>query len=189
MYWWTKHYLLDRTARVKVDGTLSQQVRIKEGVPQGGVISPTLFLVYIDEITKCVPQQVSNSLHADDFAVWSSSEYTATARYRLQETVNNVRSWTQKWGLTKPGEDEIPRDDTPTFLGVKLDCRLTWKPHIDGVRTRAIRRLALIKKKCRNFLGCNRSCSKAGLQRIHQTSHGICLNVMVNICCKQQSQG
>ena len=34
MYWWTKHFLIDRTAKVKVDGTLSHRTHITEGVPK-----------------------------------------------------------------------------------------------------------------------------------------------------------
>ena len=54
---------------------------MREGVPQGGVISPTLFLTYINDITNTIPRQVSNTLPADDLAVWSASEHTTTARY------------------------------------------------------------------------------------------------------------
>ena len=46
MYKWIRCFLHDRSARVKVDGHLiSDSVKMREGVPQGGVVSPTLFLV------------------------------------------------------------------------------------------------------------------------------------------------
>jgi hypothetical protein len=45
MYRWLSGFLFQRTARVKLDGKLSRQVKNREGVPQGGVISPTLFIV------------------------------------------------------------------------------------------------------------------------------------------------
>ena len=44
MYKWLSDFLFNRTARVKVDGTISRQVKLREGVPQGGVVSHTLFL-------------------------------------------------------------------------------------------------------------------------------------------------
>ena len=65
------------------------------GVPQGGVISPTLFLLYI--ITTVLPRHVSNTLHADDLAVWSASENTSA--YRILEAVNKVDQRTNDWGL------------------------------------------------------------------------------------------
>ena len=66
MYKWLSEFLFNRTATVKLDGTISRQVKLKEGVPQGGVVSPTLFLVYMNDITTTVPRHVSNTLHADD---------------------------------------------------------------------------------------------------------------------------
>ena len=94
MYKWLSDFLFNRTARVKLDGTISRQVKLREGVPQGGVVSPTLFLVYINDITTTVPRHVSITLHADDFAVWCAEERTTTAVHRIQNTINEVCSWT-----------------------------------------------------------------------------------------------
>ena len=55
MYKWLSNFLFNRTARVKLDGTISRQVTLREGVPQGGEVSPTLFLVYMNDITTTVP--------------------------------------------------------------------------------------------------------------------------------------
>ena len=86
MYKWLGDFLFNRTARVKLDGTISRQVKLREGVPQGGVVSPTFFLVYMDDITTTVP----NNLHADDFAVWCAKEHITTAVHRIQNTIINV---------------------------------------------------------------------------------------------------
>ena len=98
MYRWIRCFLHDRSARIKLDGHLSRSVKMREGVPQGGVISPTLLLLYINNITTVLPRHVSNTLHTDDLAVWSASEYT-TSTYRIQEAVNKVEQWTNDWGL------------------------------------------------------------------------------------------
>ena len=177
MYRWLSDYLFQRTARVKLDGTISNLVKLREGVPQGGVISPTLFLVYINDITTTVPKHVSNTLHADDFAVWNASEHTTTATHRIQDTVNRVNSWTEKWALklnkTKTvstlfslstskekvklniADQPVPQVETPTFLGVTLDTRLTWKPHLEAVETRTVKRLSLLKKLAGTSWGAN----------------------------------
>ena len=140
---------------------------MREGVPQGGVISPTLFLVYINDITSVIPKHVSNTLHADDLAVWSSSKHTSAAAYRLQQSVNGIEQWTKDWGLEinrvktvstvfslssskeelniKLGDTVLPQEDTPTFLGVKLDKRLTWRPHIKDLAVKGIKRLGLMR--------------------------------------------
>jgi hypothetical protein len=50
MYEWISQYLENRAARVQVQGRLSRKKVLKQGVPQGGVLSPTLFLVFMNDI-------------------------------------------------------------------------------------------------------------------------------------------
>ena len=70
IYKWLSDFLFNITARVKVDGMISGPVKLREGVPQGDVVSPTLFLVYMNDVTTTMPRHVSNTLKADDFALW-----------------------------------------------------------------------------------------------------------------------
>ena len=177
MYKWLSDFLFNRTARVKLDGTISRQVKLREGVPQGGVVSPTLFLVYINDITTTVPRYASNTLHADDFAVRCAEEHTTTAVHRIQITINEVCSWTESWALqlntTKTvstlftlstakekvslrlNNQPVPQVETPTFLGVTLNTRLTWKPHLEAVEAKATRKLAIMKKLAGTTWGAN----------------------------------
>ena len=53
---WLSDVRFNRTARVKLDGMISRQVRLREGVRQGGVVLPTVFLVYVNDITTTVPK-------------------------------------------------------------------------------------------------------------------------------------
>ena len=143
MYMWIQHFLSSRTARVKPDGTLSKKVCLRKGVPQGGVLSPTLFLVYINDILTTISKRVSNTLHADDLAIWDVSEQTTTAAYRIQEAISDINKWTLDWGLElntsktnstlfslstskeqiklRLNDEIVPQTDTSIFLGVKLD--------------------------------------------------------------------
>ena len=176
MYRWIRYFLHNRSARVKLDGHLSKSVKMR-GVPQGGVISLTLFLLYINIITTVLPRHVSNTLYADDLAVWSSSEYTTSSAYRIQEAVNKVEQWTNDWGLQisevktqatvfslsiskekvaiKLGDKTLPQVETPTFLGVKLDTQLSWKPHIEDMEKKGIKKLAVLKKLSGTHWGAN----------------------------------
>ena len=52
MFKWIKSFLQDRSANVLLDGRKSVSVKIREGVPQGDVISPVLFLTYINDINR-----------------------------------------------------------------------------------------------------------------------------------------
>ena len=78
---------------MKVDGSLSRKFKLKEGVPQGGVISPVLFLVFIDDIMDNIPRPISNTLHADDLAAWSTTVNLPVAVRRAQDTINGVKKW------------------------------------------------------------------------------------------------
>ena len=168
MYMWIQHILFARTARVKLDSILSKKVCLCEGVPQGGVLSPTLFLVYINDILTTIPKRASNTLHADNLTIWNASEHTTTATYRIQEAISGISQWTLDWGLEintsktnstlfslstskeqiklRLKDEIVPQTDTPTFLGVKLDTRLTWKPQIEKMERSGLQKLALMRK-------------------------------------------
>ena len=179
----------------------AKKVCLREGVPQGGVLSPTLFLVYINDILTTISKMVSNTLHADDLAIWNASEHTTTATYRIQEAISGISKWTLDWGLeintSKTNsalfslstskehiklrwKDEIvPQTDTPTFLGVKLDTRLTWKPQIEKMEKSGLHKLAL---ECRLIN------SDQSLHSNSTTNHGVCIHYVGNGCQDQQEQ-
>nr|KAG5710959.1 hypothetical protein BaRGS_013693 [Batillaria attramentaria] len=168
MFSWIQDFLQHRTARVRLDGHTSHRVRLQQGVPQGGVISTTLFIVFIDDITDRLSRHISKALHADDLAIWNAEEHLTTATYRIQEALNIVAAWAKDWGVvinetktvasifslsTQPEQAKlqlngkhITLDDTPTYLGVRLDRRLTWNPQAQSMESKASRRLALMKK-------------------------------------------
>ena len=177
MYSWIQSYLFQRTARVKLDGHQSKLVKMREGVPQGGVISPTLFIVFIDDIADELRRHISRALHADDLALWTASEYTTTASHRMQESMNSISEWANRWLVTinriktvatcfslSPNKEkfslqidgeEVPQQDTPTYLGVTLDRKLTWTPHISVMENKSMRKMAIMKKLAGTRWGAN----------------------------------
>ena len=90
MYRWMSSFLHHKIARVKLDGSLSREIRLSEGVLQGSVFLSILFLLYVNDIANTLPSRVTNSLHADDLAAWTSTEHTSTATHVKQETINTV---------------------------------------------------------------------------------------------------
>ena len=97
MYKWISSFLYHRVARVKLDGSLSREIRLSEGVPQGSVLSPTPLLLYVNDIVDTLPPRVTNPLHADGLDAWASAEHTSTATHVMQETINRVSSWADEW--------------------------------------------------------------------------------------------
>ena len=177
MYHWIANYLFQRTARVKLDGHLSNRVKLREGVPQGRVISPTLFVVFIDDITDNLTRHISRALHADDLAIWTAAEQTTTATVRMQTAINSISSWADKWMVTinrtkteatifslspkketlclKIDNEELPQQETPTYLGVKLDRKLTWTPYINSMEAKARKKMGIMKKLAGTKWGAN----------------------------------
>ena len=177
MFAWIENYLFQRTARVKLGGHLSNLVKLREGVPQGGVISPTLFVIFIDDIADQLTCHIPRALHADDLAVWTSAEHATTVACRMQTALNSISSWAHEWmvtinktkteatmfslspkkeafTLTIDGQD-VPHQETPTYLGVKLDRKLTWGPNISSMETKAVKKTAVMKKLAGTRWGAN----------------------------------
>ena len=83
-----------------------------------------------------------------------NKKWHTLAKFRWTIEINRVKSVTTVFSLSpsketvriKLGDSILPQIDTPTFLGVKLDTRLTWKPHLEDMEARGIRRLALMRK-------------------------------------------
>nr|KAG5693104.1 hypothetical protein BaRGS_014054 [Batillaria attramentaria] len=106
MYRWTKSYLHNRRARVLVDGYCGRTVLLRQGVPQGGVLSPTLFILFINDLVSELPKGVQAALYADDLVLWCSEEYATTATYRMQLALDNITAWADNCyhQLTRPDQ-------------------------------------------------------------------------------------
>ena len=167
---WIKSFLCHRTARVKLENSLSHTIKVREGVPQGREISPTLFVVFINDITTSFSRHISRALDADDFPVWNAPESTATTTVKMQEAINNTSKWASDWCVTincqktvatcfslsnfkeklhlNVNNQPIPQVETPTYLGFKLREKknnLTWNPHIKEMEKMATKRHSLME--------------------------------------------
>jgi hypothetical protein len=67
---WIQGFLFNRQARVRFNRAYSRSWAMREGVPQGSVLAPLLFLFVIDDLQDRLPKGVHSSLSADDSALW-----------------------------------------------------------------------------------------------------------------------
>ena len=70
---WTQSLLSDRRACVVYQNHKSRSFRVRRGVPQGSVLGPVLFSLFINDLLASLPSSVSCFLYTDDLAIWSSS--------------------------------------------------------------------------------------------------------------------
>ena len=83
----------------------SPQQKARQGVPQGGVLSPTIFLIFTKDIIDKLLMNVQGAIYAGDLALWCSEEYVSTANYRLQLALQAMETRTRSW-LVKINENK-----------------------------------------------------------------------------------
>ena len=166
---WLANYLSDRTFRIKCGNTFSTSRRIGAGVPQGSVLGPILFNIYINSITTTNDNKTELALFADDLASWVSSRSLKVIQLRLQNHLNKLHEWAGKWRMSlsknktvfcifnkgcfninnqielKFGGAKINGDKNPKFLGVKLDPGLRLHEYAKDVKKRTQGRINLLK--------------------------------------------
>ena len=76
-----------------MEGHNSKKILLKHGVPQGSVLSPTLFLVFINDLIYDLPQGMRAALYADDLVVWCVEEHLTIANKRIQRAADNIAAW------------------------------------------------------------------------------------------------
>ena len=92
---WISHYLTNRKQRVLLDGFYSTWETTRAGVPQGSVLGPLLFLVFINDITDNIQSHIK--LFADDTMLYLDTEDHTKAAQILNQDLQNIYAWSQKW--------------------------------------------------------------------------------------------
>ena len=159
-----------------VNGEFSRPCQVTSGVPQGSILGPLLFLLFINDLPDAI---TSNSrLFADDCAIYLQLHQNAQAS--LQSDLDNLSAWstanhlhfntskckvihiTNKRTVTKFDYHlyGLPLEATCThpYLGVNLSSDLRWNTHIDSVCKKGMRILGLLK---RNLHQCSPSVKSA----------------------------
>ena len=162
---WTQSFLSDRRACVAYENHNSHFFRVRRGVPQGSVLGPVLFSLFINDLPASLPSSVSCSLYADDLAIWSSSLSVPTAIEATQRALILFERWSQYWCLplnpriyeasffsVDPHQANLQPNlllfnshfrfnPTPTFLGVTFDRILSFPKHVSSLKVKFFPRL------------------------------------------------
>ena len=162
-----KAFLTDRKFQVRIGTTLSDIQQQEEGVPQGSILSVTLFNIKINSITNYLNPGVDSYLYVDDFCITSKSKYIRTAERQLQQSINKINKWATINGFKisktktqcvhfcqlrkmhndptlKLDDSEIPVFSQYKFLGIIFDRKLSFISHIQYIKDKCNKTLKLL---------------------------------------------
>ena len=187
---WIQNWLTTRTQTVVLEGMASQPVKVKSGVPQGTVLGPLMFLLYINDITDDIKHS-SVQLFADDCLLYRVVDTEEDER-KLQRDLFELELWSNKWQLdfnikkchqlcvrkkgheitseyTLKGKTLKPGEHHPC-LGVEWQSNMKWDQHIHQITAKANRSLGFLRG---NLSKCPEIVKEGGLSSTCASSRRI----------------
>ena len=95
---WFTSYLSNRSQRCFISGSLSSPLELKLGVPQGSILGPTLFSIYINDLPLAF-KKAEVDIYADDTTIWSSGNTCEEIQLKLQDTLDSAGKWFKANGM------------------------------------------------------------------------------------------
>ena len=168
---WIAAFLHERTQRVVLNGCKSKSATVISGVPQGTVLGPLLFLIYINDIVANIKSEIR--LFADDCILYRKIA-TAHDCQILQQDMDSLFQWSKTWQMEfnvskcnvmsisrakkrcdtsySLGGVNLARVHSFTYLGIEISSDLRWNKHVAAVVSKASRSLNFVR---RNLYRCN----------------------------------
>ena len=171
---WFESYLYQRSQYVYINEHSSSKRFISCGIPQGSILGPLIFLIYINDICNCSPSS-NFIMYADDTNIIISDKNLIQLEYTINDELIKVNNWLKanklllnvnktKYMLFIPNINKknsnqgainlniiinnvsIDRVDTHKFLGIFVDEELNWKTHVDKIATQISRTIGIMYK-------------------------------------------
>ena len=168
---WIRGFLSNRTQKVIMDNSYSDEVAVTSGVPQGSVLGPILFLLYVNDLPDKMRCKIR--MYADDVVLYTDVKSNEEFHLKLQADLNELSRWCSVWKMSinvtkcaimrisKSKSAVVPRYwlndlEVPVvqhfkYLGVNISSNCSWQQHIRHVVSKGNQMLRFIK---RNFKGC-----------------------------------
>ena len=161
-------FLENRNFRVCLGSTLSDPFEQEMGVPEGSILSVTLFSLKINNLAKVLSKDVQGSLYVDDFLMSYRAKTTKTCERQLQGCLHKIEKWCTENGfkfspaktvcvhfhkkrgvLPEPNlnlnGEKIKVVRETKFLDVIFDQKLSFIPHLEALKTKCLKVLDIIK--------------------------------------------
>jgi len=188
-------FLTNRQFSVKINENFSDLRSISAGVPQGSKLGPILFNIFISDIPQSPRTNIA--LFADDTTIYSESRNIEAIPNNLQDHLNLLPKWCNSWKIhinaskstavifslrrySTPSPlrfeyDSIPWQPSVKYLGVTLDRRLTWGPHIASKLQQAYQRLSMLFPILNKKSVIQKKMLNINLQAITTLTYYLCL--------------
>ena len=160
---WFEDYLKDRLQRVIINGKFSEWIKIIAGVPQGSVLGPLLFLIFIDDIVHSV-QHAKIRLFADDTCLFLEVDDRINTSELINVDLENIGQWSNKWlvkfapkktkSLIVSNKNDthlnpqvqlfgqfIEEVESHMYLGLRFSHNLRWNHHISDIALKTRKKL------------------------------------------------
>ena len=156
-------YLANRKQRTKINDSYSPWIEILFGVPQGSILEPLLFNIFLSDLFLIV-KDISIASYADDNTLCGSCDTLEEVILSLQSSSKKLFQWlldnqikgnTQKCHLTmntdqsvnfQLGGSLLERSDCEKMLGVKIDYKLNFDQHVKTLRNKANNKLTALAR-------------------------------------------
>ena len=165
--YWIQNFLSNRFQKVIINGHASAPLKVHSGVPQGSVLGPTLFLIYIDKVGSVLKHSTIR-LFADDALLYSrignhhdcinfQSDLTALENWASESKMIFNVTKCQIVNFNFTSDSGVPAEynlyntnlevvDSFKYLGVIITNTLSWDHHITSICTKALQTLGMIKR-------------------------------------------
>ena len=167
IYQWIKSYLSNRSQYIKLEETESSLQNIDFGVPQGSILGPLLFLIFINDMPNC-SDLIFFCLFADDSNLFINATDFDSLQNILNKELPKVSNWilVNKLSINfkkthylvfqrskqpcsinlKLSNHNIPQQKCSKMLGVVIDDKLSWKDHIQHVTKKVASAVGILNK-------------------------------------------
>ena len=166
---WISNFLVGRQQQVVVDGTFSKPASVDSGVPQGTVLGPLLFLVFINDLPDVITHGTRVRLFADDCLLYRPIK-SPHDQIILQNDIDRLIQWSKDWSMkfnaSKCNIMSVKRGlgihrfyhmdghvlastSTAKYLGITFTDNLSWSLHVAEIAKRANQKLGFCKRNLR----------------------------------------
>ena len=167
---WIKNYLSERKQYVSFNNTHSDMGILSTGVPQGSILGPLLFLIYINDLPN-ISTKLSFIQFADDTTLYLQGSSLTDMFNIMNEEINIISQWLKvnklvlnisktNYMVMSSKKTKIPKNlceikidgqlieqvSETKFLGVMVDNRMSWKSHIDYINSKIMRGVGIIRR-------------------------------------------